>query len=353
MSKKTLCWSLALVAILLLIKNCIGAVSETPEHWSRMKSRTVGWFHSAANNYQHSRVKVHAIHQLAQKYPVFNTMILPWGDNADKLATASSASNNPTLQSLIGSDHYQPNYAFSASSQYLAQIETFSSGIVTSESGSLFICPSDMPYATGYQLTNPLPVAMQDGAVLESPTIAARGYINDCMMQKKYDLLYGADQHADISGTNTKNLTAFIPANSPAGCNSGISAKQPVMLKISATTYESPILLSINNKSQVVGYTQQTIVAPIDCNKACNTMLDYYCDADSTMNYCGEEVLDSYYISSIYKARNQRQYFCSCKIYNVAWNNTSWAFTNAVDVESAVKYNNPLKSITCSNVPPH
>ncbi len=347
MSKKTLYWLLALMTVLLLIKNSIGDSSEAPKQWSHLKSRTAGWLHSVANNSHQPRAKIHAHQQLAQKYPIFNTMALPWGDSPSN----STAVANTSLVGLMGAHHYQPDSIGGGSSQYRAQLATFSIGIEINESGSAFICPSDLPYAVSYQLTNPVATNMQGGA-LESPTIITRGYKNDCVLQNKYDLLYGNDQHPDRNGSNTKNLTAFVPSNLPEGCNSGLGAKQPVIFKASALTIESPVYQEVNNQMQAVGYTQQTIVAPIDCNMVCNTMLDYYCNADATMNYCGEEVLDSYYISSVYKAHNQRQYFCSCKIYNVAWGNVNWAFTNAVDVESAVKYNNPLKNVTCSNVPP-
>lgn len=344
MSKKTLYWLLALMTVLLLIKNSIGDSSEAPKQWSHLKSRTAGWLHSVANNSHQPRAKIHAHQQLAQKYPIFNTMALPWGDSPSN----STAVANTSLVGLMGAHHYQPDSIGGGSSQYRAQLATFTTGIEINESGSAFICPSDLPYAVSYQLTNPVATNMQGGA-LESPVMYARGYKNDCgWSEKKYDLLYGGDQHVDWQGS-AQQLTAFIPGYLPEGCSSGLGAKQPVIFKASATTIESPIYGKINNQTQAVGYTQQTVIAPIDCQQVCNTMLDYYCNADPSMGYCGQMILNAYYIEGVYKKRNIPEYFCSCKIKDLPGN---YIFTNAVDVESAVKYNNPLKNVTCSNVPP-
>lgn len=340
MSKKTLYLAIGFAVILLLVKNCIGAGSEASSNWSNLKHRTLAF---AANNVGSSHAKVHAIHQLAQKYPIFNTMALPWGEAS---SASSSAIANQNLAGLMAAHHYQPDNLGGGSSLYRAQLQTFSSGIEITESGSAFVCPSDLPYAVSYQLSNPVASNMQ-GGTLERPVIYTRGYTNGCMPQK-YDLLYGSDQHTDWQGA-AEQLTAFIPSNLAEGCNSGLGAKQPIIFKASALTIESPINGAINNQTQTIGYTQQTIVAPIDCNMVCNTMLDYYCNADASMGYCGEIVLNSYFVNSRYKVGNVREYFCSCKIKSLPYNSI---FTNAVDVESAVKYNNPLKNVTCSNVPP-
>lgn len=349
MLKKVFLLLTILITLLLVIK-IIEPNSDASTNLSTSKAKN-SFFGNSQNKPAHHDVNSQP--RLAQKHPIGGTMILPWRDDLDDLAGEYYESNQ-ILQNLTSAGRYASISDFSdeasQSSAYQAEkTETFTSGILVNESSSGFVCPSNLPYAVNFKFTNPPQNQSDTSSFTESQTIYARGYMNSCGYgaAPKPDLLYGQDQYSETYG-NAKNMTAFVPSSLPEGCGSGVSAKQPVIFKIRAVTTESPTLMLMNRKYHVVGYTQQTIVSPVDCNKVCNTMLDYYCNADPEMGYCGEIVLDAYRISSTYKARNLPEDFCSCKVKFLTYDG---AFTNAVDIESAVKYNNPLKSVTCSNLP--
>jgi len=65
------------------------------------------------------------------------------------------------------------------------------------------------------------------------------------------------------------------------------------------------------------------------------------------MGYCDNTIVNAYLKRSIYLARNIAENFCACSISQEGWGN--YSFTNAVDIESLIHYNNPLYSVTCSN----
>ena len=275
-----------------------------------------------------------------EQYPIVASLILPWSDGSKSDTQILVQSHNSRAAGSSGNN-------INGKSQYGASYQTFTSGINLVDNGSSFVCPANLPYVVNHVLTYSRS-DVADG-VAESPTIYARGYMNSCGFSDvtRSDLLYGSDQHSDFNG-KASNLSAFVPNTIPNGCNTGVAAAQPVIVKISAQTVESPIYAQVNNKIQIVGY-QQTTTPQVDCNKICNAMLDNYCNADSSMGYCGEIIVNSYYVKGTYNLRKRPEHFCSCGVEDLAY--PGQPFTNAVDVESAVKYNNPIKSITCSNMP--
>jgi hypothetical protein len=343
MSRKIIVQSIIFIAAVSASGKIIASWSnDEPHHHRKIPSNTP--FAQPAN--QQQRVKAdyqrtimgNQLQNSMRHAPINSSLLLPWSD--EPAATPSQFMNHSTPKIANGSEMANGNY-----SQYQAQTQNFTTGIKISGQQSSFICPSNLPYAVGYSLK--YNNSQNNTYPNESPTIYARGYKASCYPAS--DLLYNSNQQPNMNGA-AKDLTAFIPSNTPEGCKSGVDAKQPVIFKIGAQTTESPILAVVNNKIQQVGYQQATTVNPPDCNKICNTMLDYYCNAESSMGYCGEIVVASYYITSSYKARQIPEHFCSCSIKMLTW---PTPFTNAVDVESAISYNNPLASVTCSNQPAH
>lgn len=216
--------------------------------------------------------------------------------------------------------------------------------LINESEAVFFICPADVPNAISFSLGYENKEYNEDSLEInESPTIISWGYNNDCFSSKNYDLLYGESKTPSMVG-NYINLSGFIDHNSLNGCKSGISYNQPIKYKINSNISINSVYEDNNVKNRRrVGFTSFS-VKTIDCNSICNKMLDYYCDADPTYSYCGEEVINAI------QSQNKTQNFCSCQIYNVAWGNKNWAFTNAVDIKNAVDFKNNIKTVTCSNV---
>lgn len=228
-----------------------------------------------------------------------------------------------------------------------------------SESVTTLICPNNYKYAINFFLDNiseknnvvNLKVYKNDNNdinVILQPDIFLEGYTNSCVFNGKPDLFYGNDMIFDSYG-KAENLSGFIP-RTETNCNDGISSKKliPISFNYNMTIER---IFDKSKENNVIGFTESSNAVVPDCNKICNTMLDNYCNADPDMGYCGEIVLDSFFKTN--KKTKPNQYFCSCKIKNLAlpkeYEKYS-VFTNAVDVSEIVNFSIKINNITCSNM---
>ena len=210
-----------------------------------------------------------------------------------------------------------------------------------SATSSQFICPPETPFAENYTLVNPL----------SNMQVYARGYRNACSFDgggKAFsDLLYGDDQHVDPNNGNAITMSAFIPNTTPEGCNKPeYNFLIPLDIPESAVQV-TPIYATATLESQIIGYlqTQQT---QQNCLIIGTQLMKTYCTRlDKTMGYCDNIIVNAYLKHSTYLARNIAENFCACSISQEGWGN--YSFTNAVNIESLINYNNPLSSVTCSN----
>ncbi len=202
------------------------------------------------------------------------------------------------------------------------------------ESNSNFTCPKALPYALSYTL--------QSDKLQYSFTLQI--YRNACYNtppgsgNANNDLLYGANQNIDSWGT-ASTLSAFIPISAPEGCHQSgntlsISYNAPVV-------QVTPIYAQASTLTQVSGYKVNSTLQ-IDCTRLCNSLINKACASD--FSYCGQKISNSFRVNSLYLLKNIKQHFCTCEI-----SSGTYTFTQAIDIESLVKFNNPLQSVTCSN----
>lgn len=222
--------------------------------------------------------------------------------------------------------------------------QTYINEIIIGINSSRFTCPTNLPYAISYTLQN----ENSD----KNATVMTQGYTNGCSKgaggQAFSDLLYGMNQQPNDNYGKASELTAFIPKNIPEGCTNGPWSNQSITINFEADTEITPQIRKVDGQSAIVGFEEVTMNR-INCTNVCKNLIAAYCEADQSKGYCGEVVVSAYKIKSVYLARNISENFCSCSIAAPDWD-ASWAFTNAVDIESAVTHNNILTSVTCSNI---
>ncbi len=245
----------------------------------------------------------------------------------------------PTYTIVASSEEKAINKNASASPMpYESQTFSINSSL---QKGSQFLCPEDLPYAIDFSLESDV----------TKMVVFGQRYANKCAFDsggKIYDLLYGAIQNPQAWG-DAENLTAFIPKYLYFGCHNQLNnVMVPIQISESAINV-APIIGLVNNKQVAIGY-QETSNVSIDCKMVCNSLLKESCKTDQS--YCQEQISAAYQRQSVYQLRAINEYFCACQIYNPNWEKGYQYFTNAVDIENAIKYNNPLQTVTCSNFPP-
>lgn len=217
---------------------------------------------------------------------------------------------------------------------------------IESTNSSSFICPHDLPFAISYQLESTVQHKILYGQVYKNACIGQPGG------SANNDILYGENQNIDSFG-KTEQMTAFKPINQPEGCHLALNnIKAPIKVSES-TTLITPVTTIVNDKAITIGYKQTTNLN-INCLQICNSMLNSICAAGDTINitYCKQTITAAYQRSTVYYLRNTRQNFCACQVYNPPTDkDSSYQFTNAVDIENAINYHNQLSSVTCSNYP--
>ncbi len=217
---------------------------------------------------------------------------------------------------------------------------------VESSATSSFICPHDLPFAISYQLESTVQRKILYGQVYKNACIGQPGG------SANNDILYGENQNIDSFG-KTEQMTAFKPINQPEGCHLALNnIKAPIKISES-TTLITPVTTIVNDKAITIGYKQTTNLN-INCLQICNSMLNSICAAGDTINitYCKQTITAAYQRSTVCYLRNTRQNFCACQVYNPPTDkDSSYQFTNAVDIENAINYHNQLSSVTCSNYP--
>lgn len=158
------------------------------------------------------------------------------------------------------------------------------------------------------------------------------------------DILYGDNQNIDNFGS-AASMSSFIPKYLANGCHSPANNVM-IPIKIDKVSIKvTPIVGEVDKVSSVIGFSQSSEIN-INCNQICNDMLKQSCLIES--DYCAEFISAAYQRSSVYLLRKIPEYFCACQITNSA---QKYSFTQAVDIESAINYNNPLSNVVCSNFP--
>ncbi|MBX9866396.1 MAG: hypothetical protein K2Y14_05735 [Burkholderiales bacterium] len=209
-----------------------------------------------------------------------------------------------------------------------------------SSTSSRFICPPDTPFAESYILVNPL----------QNVFVSAKAYRNFCVFGGGgiafADILYGDDQHVDPNHGEANNASAFVPVNTPEGCNVAENNIFVDILVPESTIQVTPIYAEANPEKQIIGYQQTQQIQP-NCIGICNNLIKTYCNKLDKTLYCANIIVNAYLKKSVYLARNITENFCACSISSIG--SPYPPFTNAIDVESLINYNNPLSSVTCSN----
>lgn len=246
------------------------------------------------------------------------------------------------------SQHSNPD---NLSSNYSATKTEFKAGlkVVTysnlnnlseSAASSRFICPPDTPFAESYILVNPL----------QNVFVSAKAYRNFCVFGGGgiafADILYGDDQHVDPNHGEANNASAFVPINTPEGCTVAENNIFVDILVPESNIQVTPIYAEANPKQQIIGYQQIQQIQP-NCIVICNNLIKTYCNKLDKTLYCANIIVNAYLKKSVYLARNITENFCACSISSIG--SPYPPFTNAVDIESLIQYNNPLYSVTCSN----
>lgn len=240
-------------------------------------------------------------------------------------------------------DNLSSNYS-AAKTEFKAglKVVTYSNlnNLSESAASSRYICPPETPFAENYTLVNPL----------SNMQVYARGYRNACSLDgggKAFsDLLYGDDQHVDPNNGRAITMSAFIPNTTPEGCNKPeYNFLIPLDIPESAVQV-TPIYATATLERQIIGYQQTQQIQP-NCIGICNNLIKTYCNKLDKTLYCANIIVNAYLKKSVYLARNITENFCACSISSIG--SPYPPFTNAIDVESLINYNNPLSSVTCSN----
>lgn len=141
-------------------------------------------------------------------------------------------------------------------------------------------------------------------------------------------------------------MSAFIPNTTPEGCNKPeYNFLIPLDIPESAVQV-TPIYATATLERQIIGYQQTQQIQP-NCIGICNNLIKTYCNKLDKTLYCANIIVNAYLKKSVYLARNITENFCACSISSIG--SPYPPFTNAIDVESLINYNNPLSSVTCSN----
>lgn len=312
-----------------------------------------GWIYYKAHTLKPAPLKTNS----SNISNIHTKSLLSWQGQSVAAAQNYSTQNTTkmNIQNIMAGSYISPFSQHSnpdnLSSNYSAAKIEFQTGlkVVTygnlnnfseSTTSSQFICPPETPFAENYTLINPL----------SNMQVYARGYRNACSFDgggKAFsDLLYGDDQHVDPNNGSAITMSAFIPNTTPEGCNKPeYNFLIPLMIPES-TIQVTPIYATATEDSQIIGYQQTQQIKP-NCLTICNKLINTYCKQfGENMGYCENIVINAYFKTSIYLARNITENFCACSVSQMG---ATWSFTNAIDVESLINYNNPLSSVTCSN----
>lgn len=309
-------------------------IATTPNHPNLNKSNTQPPFQKSNSTTlnkttfnQTNSLPEHYINKLNSTYTMAGSYIFPFIQGSTNNTSNQNWNSAPKIE-------FQPGLKIIT----YDNLDNFASG----NTSSTFTCPPDTPFAESYTLVNSTNNMYSN----------LRGYRNACAINgggKAFsDILYGDDQHVDPNNGKASSMSAFVPYTTSEGCNRP-EYNFPITVVIpESSIVVTPIYANSTLESQIIGYTQTQQVQP-NCQIICTALVNTYCSKQlsETIGYCGEFITNSYLKQSTYLARNTSETFCACSISKAGWG--TYAFTNAVDIESLINYSNPLKSVTCSN----